>query len=66
LRLLKVRLPPTLHTIKQEVFFMKTSNLVALMIALVITTGGFAAINFLFTEAAAADAHPPVELTAPA
>ena len=30
---------------------MKTSNLVSLMIALVITTSGFAGINYLFTQA---------------
>ena len=42
---------------------MKTSNLIALMIALLITTGGFAGINFLFTEAAAANDRAPVELT---
>jgi hypothetical protein len=40
---------------------MKTSNLVALMIALAITTGGFAGINFLFTKAAtASERHPAV------
>lgn len=30
---------------------MKTSNLVALMIALVISAGGFAGIDLLFTQA---------------
>jgi hypothetical protein len=30
---------------------MKTSNLVILMIALLISTGGFAGINYLFTKA---------------
>jgi|HubBroStandDraft_1064217.scaffolds.fasta_scaffold163230_2 hypothetical protein len=30
---------------------MKTSNLVALMIALVVSTAGFAAIDLLFTQA---------------
>lgn len=29
---------------------MKTSNLVALMIALLVTTGGFSGINYLFTH----------------
>ena len=31
---------------------MKTSNLVALIVALLVTTGGFAGINFLFTQIA--------------
>jgi hypothetical protein len=40
---------------------MKTSNLVALMIALAITAGGFAGINFLFTQGAtASERHPAV------
>lgn len=43
---------------------MKTSNLVALIIALLITTGGFAGINFLFTQAASANDRSQVELTA--
>lgn len=30
---------------------MKTSNLVALIIALLVSTGGFAGINYLFTQA---------------
>lgn len=30
---------------------MKTSNLAALMLALLITAGGFAGISFLFTQA---------------
>lgn len=33
---------------------MKTSNLVALMIALIVTAGGFAGINYLFTNASGA------------
>jgi hypothetical protein len=41
---------------------MKTSNLVALMIALAITTGGFAGINFLFTQAANANERHPIAL----
>jgi hypothetical protein len=51
--LLPVGLPRTLCTIKKEVFFMKTSNLVALMIALLISTGGFEGINLLFTHVSA-------------
>ena len=31
---------------------MKTSNLVALMIALIVSAGGFTAIDLLFTQAA--------------
>jgi hypothetical protein len=54
LRLLLRRLPETLCAFKQEVFFMKTSNLVAFMIALLVSFGGFEAINFLFTHVAAA------------
>lgn len=30
---------------------MKTSNLTALMVALLVSTGGFAGINYLFTKA---------------
>ena len=41
-----------LCAIKQEVFTMKTSNLVGLIVALLITTSGFAGINFLFTQVA--------------
>jgi hypothetical protein len=54
LRLLLSRLPLTLCAIKKEVFFMKTSNLVAMMIALLVSAGGFEAINLLFTHVAAA------------
>jgi hypothetical protein len=53
LRLLPEHLRPTLCAIKQEVFLMKTSNLVVLIIALAISTGGFAGINYLFTKIAA-------------
>lgn len=42
---------------------MKTSNLVALMIALVISTAGFTAIDLLFTEAFTSHDRPSVELT---
>jgi hypothetical protein len=52
MRLLPDRLPPRLCATKQEVFFMKTSNLVVLIIALAISTGGFAGINYLFTKIA--------------
>ena len=34
---------------------MKTSNLVILMIALLISTGGFAGINYLFTKVASSE-----------
>jgi hypothetical protein len=53
-----MRLVPILYTIKQEVFFMKTSNLVALIIALIISTGGFEAINLLFTDATSSHERP--------
>jgi hypothetical protein len=42
---------------------MKTSNLVALMIALMVSTAGFAAIDLLFTQAYAAHEQPSAELT---
>jgi hypothetical protein len=41
-----------------EVFFMKTSNLVALIIALIISTGGFETINLLFTKASSSHERP--------
>jgi hypothetical protein len=37
---------------------MKTSNLAALIIALIISTGGFEAINLLFTQAASGHERP--------
>jgi hypothetical protein len=37
---------------------MKTSNLVALIIALIISTGGFEAINLLFTDATSSQERP--------
>jgi len=40
---------------------MKTRNLVALMIALLVSTGGFEAINLLFTKVAASH-EPTTEL----
>jgi len=62
LRLLMPPAAPTLYTIKQEVFSMKTSNLVALMIALIVSAGGFTAIDLLFTQAAAGQERPPLSL----
>jgi hypothetical protein len=41
---------------------MKTSNLVALMIALLVSSGGFEAINFLFTHVAAGHEQASTEL----
>jgi hypothetical protein len=41
---------------------MKTSNLVALIIALIISTGEFEAINFLFTHASSRHERPSVAL----
>jgi hypothetical protein len=41
---------------------MKTSNLVAFMIALLVSSGGFEAINFLFTHVAAAHEQASTEL----
>lgn len=41
---------------------MKTSNLVALIIALLITSGGFAGINFLFSQAATAGERSSINL----
>ncbi|HUL46628.1 MAG TPA: hypothetical protein VLV25_05990 [Steroidobacteraceae bacterium] len=41
---------------------MKTSNLVALMIALAVSAGGFEAINFLFTHVAAGHEQASTEL----
>jgi len=42
---------------------MKTSNLVALMVALLITTGGFAGIDFLFIQAFKGHEQASTELT---
>jgi hypothetical protein len=42
---------------------MKTSNLVALMIALLVSTGGFAAIDLLFTQAYVGHEPPSAEMT---
>jgi len=42
---------------------MKTSNLVSLMLALVISTAGFAAIDLLFTKAYIGHDRPSAELT---
>jgi hypothetical protein len=41
---------------------MKTSNLVALMVALLITSGGFEGINLLFTHASAAQVQESAAL----
>jgi len=37
---------------------MKTSNLMSLIIALIISTGGFGAINLLFTKASVSHERP--------
>ncbi|MGP8035088.1 MAG: hypothetical protein ACLPQ6_13235 [Steroidobacteraceae bacterium] len=37
---------------------MKTSNLVGIIIALIISTGGFEAINLLFTQASSSHERP--------
>jgi hypothetical protein len=42
---------------------MKTSNLMALIIALIISTGGFEAINLLFTQASSSHVRPSETLT---
>ncbi|MGA7538090.1 MAG: hypothetical protein WBW93_04925 [Steroidobacteraceae bacterium] len=42
---------------------MKTSKLVALMIALIVSIAGFAAIDLLFTHAYVAHEHPSAQLT---
>jgi uncharacterized membrane protein len=57
-----MRLAPTLCTIAKEAFFMKTSNLAALIIALVISIGGFAGIDRLFTRAYDSHERPSVAL----
>jgi hypothetical protein len=41
---------------------MKTSNLAAFMIALLVSSGGFEAINFLFTHVAAGHEQASIEL----
>jgi hypothetical protein len=55
------RVDTVLHQLRG--IFMKTSNLVALVIALIITTGGFEAINLLFTQAASSHERPSEALT---
>ena len=42
---------------------MKTSNLVILILALLISSGGFVGINYLFTKAAGANERPSLTLT---
>lgn len=37
---------------------MKTSNLVSIIVALIISTGGFEAINLLFTHASTSHVRP--------
>jgi hypothetical protein len=54
---------PTLGPIEKELAPMKTSNLVALMIALMVSIAGFAAIDLLFTDAYASHQRPAAELT---
>ena len=44
---------------------MKTSSLVALIIALIISTGGFETINLLFTKAASSHERPSEALILP-
>ena len=41
---------------------MKTSNLVAVIIALIISTGGFEAINLLFTQTSIGHERPSAAL----
>ena len=41
---------------------MKTSKLVTMIIALIISTGGFEAINFLFTHASGSHERPSAAL----
>ncbi len=38
---------------------MKTSNLVAAIVALIISSGGFEAINILFTHTSSTHVRPP-------
>jgi len=42
---------------------MKTSNLVALIVALLVSTAGFEGINFLFTKVAGAGEQPAATLS---
>jgi hypothetical protein len=41
---------------------MKTSHLMGLILALIISTGGFEAINFLFTQASSSHHRTPEAL----
>lgn len=43
---------------------MKTSNLVAVIVALIISTGGFETINLLFTHASSSHVRPAEALIA--
>ena len=42
---------------------MKTSNLVALILALIVSSGGFEVINVLFTQASSSYARPTMALS---
>jgi hypothetical protein len=53
-----------LSPLKTEVMTMKTINLTALIVALLITSGGFEAINFLFTHASNGHAQETAALVA--
>jgi hypothetical protein len=50
--------------LKTEVMTMKTINLTALIVALLITSGGFEGINFLFTHASAGHEQETAALVA--
>jgi hypothetical protein len=63
MRLLIIGRAPTLGSIEKEFVPMKTSNLVAMMIALMVSIAGFAAIDLLFTQAYASHERPVAELT---
>ena len=41
---------------------MKTSNLIAMIVALLVSSGGFATIDVLFTKVATAPEHSSVQL----
>jgi hypothetical protein len=61
-RLLILHPEPTLCTIKERGLAMKTSNFVAFVMAVVVSTAGFAAIDYLFTRPAIWYQHHSVEL----
>jgi hypothetical protein len=64
LRLLIRRGKPTLLVAETEVIVVKTSNLIALILALLITAGGFEVINILFTHASNGHEQEPAALVA--